>query len=104
MMKLSSGKEVCPSLWIVGTKDVEISFDLLIGSFGLSISLGVICSGELDVVLEEASQFSGEGTCKLWSSVGYQRIMEAKAFEYMVEEKFGHSHSVYGFRDRKSVV
>ena len=96
-MKLSGGKEVCPSLWIVGTKDAEISFDLLVGPFSLSIRLEVVCSGELDVILEEASQFSGEGGCELWSSVRYQRVMEAEAFEYMVEEKFGNSHGIYGF-------
>ena len=75
MMKLSGGEEVSPSPQIVGTKDAEISFNLLVGSFGLPICLGMVCGGELDVILEEASQFSGEGRCKLWSSVGYQRVM-----------------------------
>ena len=97
MMKLSSGKEVCPSLQIVGTKDAEISFNLLVGPFGLSICLGMVCNGELDIVLEEVGQFSGKGRCELWSSVRYQRVMEAEVFEYMVEEKCGNSCSIYGF-------
>ena len=53
MMELSSGKEVSPFLWIAGTEDMEISFDLLVGSFGLSICLGVVCGGEFDVILEK---------------------------------------------------
>ena len=54
MVKLSGGKEVCPFPRVVGTEDVKISFNFLIGSFRLSICLGVISGGEFDVVLEEA--------------------------------------------------
>ena len=54
MVKLSSGKEICPFLRIVGAEDTEICFNLLIGLLGLSIHLGVICSGELDIVVEES--------------------------------------------------
>ena len=68
-MELSSGKEVHPFLWVVSTENVEISFDLLVGWFSLSISLRVVCGGEFDIVLEEARQFSGKGGCKLWASV-----------------------------------
>ena len=96
MVKLSSGKEVHPFPRVVGTEDAEIGFHLLIGSFRLSICLRVICSGELDVIVESC-QFSGEGRCKLWASVRYQEVMEAKAFKHMVEEKFGHFGSIYGF-------
>ena len=52
-MELSGGKEVSPFPWIVGTEDTDISFDLLVGWFGLSICLRVVCGGEFDVVLEE---------------------------------------------------
>ena len=97
MVKLSSGKEVHPFPRVVGTEDAKIGFHLLIGSFCLSICLRVICSGELDIIVEESCQFSGEGRCELWASVGYQGVMEAEAFEHMVEEKFGHSGSIYGF-------
>ena len=54
MMKLSGGKEVRPFPRIVGTEDAKISFNFLIGSFRLSICLGVISSGEFDIILEEA--------------------------------------------------
>ena len=53
MMKLSGGKEVCPFPRVVGTEDAEIGFNLLIGLFGLSVCLRVICGGEFDVVVEE---------------------------------------------------
>ena len=54
MMKLSGGKEVHPFLRVVGAEDVKICFNLLIGSFCLSICLRVICSGEFDIVVEES--------------------------------------------------
>ena len=53
MMKLSGGKEIRPFPRVVSTEDAKISFNLLIGSFHLSISLGMISSGEFDVILEE---------------------------------------------------
>ena len=55
MMKLCGGKEVCSFPRIIGTKDMEICFNLLIGLFSLSISLRVICGGESDIVVEKPS-------------------------------------------------
>ena len=54
MMKLSSGEEVRPFLGVIGTEYAKIGFYFLIGSFRLSVCLGVVCSGEFDIVLEEA--------------------------------------------------
>ena len=54
MVKLGSGKKVRPFLRVVGTEDVEICFNLLIGLFCLSIRLRVICGGEFDIVVEES--------------------------------------------------
>ena len=54
MMKLSGGKEVHPFLRVVGTEDAKICFNLLIGSFCLSICLRVICSGESDIIVKES--------------------------------------------------
>ena len=53
-MKLSGGKEVRPFLRVVDAEDVKICFDLLIGSFCLSICLRVIGSGEFDIIVEES--------------------------------------------------
>ena len=54
MVKLSSGKEVCPFPRVVGAKNAKVHFNLLIGSFGLSISLRVVCSGELDIIMKKS--------------------------------------------------
>ena len=54
MVKLSGGKGVCPFLRVVGTEDAKVYFNLLIGSFYLSISLRVICGGEFDIIVEES--------------------------------------------------
>ena len=45
VLELSSGEEVCPGVRIIGTEDTEISLDFLVGWFGLSVSLGVVCGG-----------------------------------------------------------
>ena len=66
MMKLSGGKEVHPFPRVVGTEDTEIGFNLLIGPFGLSICLRVICSGEFDIIVEESCQLSSKCRGKLW--------------------------------------
>ena len=71
MVKLSSGKKVRPFPRVVGAEDAEVCFNLLIGSFCLSVRLRVIRSGEFDIVVEESCQFSGKGRCELWASVGY---------------------------------
>ena len=45
MLEFGRGKELGPLVRIIGTKDTEISFYFLIGSFGLSVGLGMIGSG-----------------------------------------------------------
>ena len=54
MVKLSGGEKVCPFPRVVGTEDAEICFNLLIGSFCLSIRLRVIRGGEFDIIVEES--------------------------------------------------
>ena len=54
MVKLSSGEKVCPFPRVVGAEDAKICFNLLIGSFCLSIRLRVIHGGEFDIVVEES--------------------------------------------------
>ena len=84
MVKLSGREEVHPFPRVVSTDDAKVCLYLLVGPFHLSIRLKVICSGELDIIVEELCQFSGEHRCELWTSVRYQGVMEAKAFEYVV--------------------
>ena len=54
VVEFSGGKELYPFGWVVGTEDAEIGFKFLIGSFCLSIGLGMIGSGESYVVSKEA--------------------------------------------------
>ena len=61
VLKLSCDKEVGPGLGIVGAEDPKVGFDFLVGSFGLSIGLRVIGSGESDVIVEKMDEFSGKG-------------------------------------------
>ena len=53
MVEFGGGKELHPFSWVIGTKDVEISLELLIGSFSLSVGLRVVGGGESYVVVEE---------------------------------------------------
>ena len=61
MLEFGKGKGLRPLVRIIGAEDMKISFDFLIGSFSLSISLGVVGSGEVDIVFKKSSKFSGEG-------------------------------------------
>ena len=99
-MKPSGGKKVHPFPGVIGAENAKICFNLLIGSFRLSVCLRVICGGEFDIVVEELCQLSGKCRRKLRTSIGYQGVMEAEALEYVVEEMFGHSGCVYRFRAR----
>ena len=54
MLKFGSGEEIKPGFGVVGTKDAEIRFYLLVGALSLSVSLGVVGSGKFDIVLEES--------------------------------------------------
>ena len=53
MVKLSGGKEVHPFPRVVGTEDVKMCFNFLIGPLSLSICLRMICDRKLDIVVEE---------------------------------------------------
>ena len=75
MVEFHRGKELYPFSWIVGTKDAEISFEFLIGSFGLSIGVRMIGSGEANIIFEEASELFGEGRGELWTMVRDESVM-----------------------------
>ena len=70
MLEFSSGKKVGPGSGIVGAENTEVGFHLLIDSFSLSISLGMIGCGESDVVVEELGKFLSKGRSKLGASIG----------------------------------
>ena len=54
VLKFGCREEIEPGSRVVGAKDTEISLYFLVGAFGLSVGLGVVCGGEFDVVLEES--------------------------------------------------
>jgi hypothetical protein len=69
------GEELRPFMGIIGAEDSEISFYLLIGPFRLTICLGVIRSGEANIILKNLGEFTGEGRRKLWAMVGDEDVM-----------------------------
>ena len=54
MVEFGGGEELHRFSQVIGTEDAEIGLEFLIGSFSLSVGLGMIGSGESYVVVEEA--------------------------------------------------
>ena len=52
VVEFGCGEEFRPFLGVVGAEDSEISFNFLVGSFSLPISLGVIGSRKADIIVE----------------------------------------------------
>ena len=100
VLELGGSKELGPLVWVVYAEDPEVGFNFLIGSFSLSVSLGVIGSRQADVVFKDSSEFSGEGRCELWATIRDEGIVKSKAFEYMVKKELGDSVRVDGFGAR----
>ena len=70
MDKFCRGKESSPFPRVVSAEDPEIGFNLLIGLFSLSVSLGVVGRGKANIVFKDTSKFSSKGRGKLRASVG----------------------------------
>ena len=60
MLEFGGCEDLGSLVWVVCAEDPEVSFNFLIGSFGLPISLGMISGGKADIVFEDSSKFSGE--------------------------------------------
>ena len=75
MVEFCGDKELYPFSWVVGTKDAEIDFKLLIGSLSLTIHLWVISSRQVNVIFEEASEFLGEGGGKLRTTIRDESVV-----------------------------
>ena len=52
VVEFGCGEEFCPFLGVVGTEDLEISLNFLVGSFSLPISLRVIGSRKANIIVE----------------------------------------------------
>ena len=59
----------------------------MVYTFGFSIGLGVVGSGEGEVIVEEASKLLGEGRGELWSSIRDNFVVETKAKVNFIEEE-----------------
>ena len=87
VLELSGGEKTSPRLGIVGAKDPKVGFDLLIGVFSLSVSLGVVSSGKVDVIMEESGEFPGKGGGELRSPIRDQGVVETETFEHVIEKE-----------------
>ena len=97
MLKFGGCKELGPLMWVVGTKDAEIGFDFLIGSFGLSVGLRVVSSRKSNIVFEDSGKFLSERRSELWSSVGNEGVVKSEAFEYMIKKELGNTIRIDSF-------
>lgn len=97
MGKFNVGNMVRPVLRLAGAIDAEISFDLLIGAFSLSVGLGVISSGHGGF---DAGKFAdlleGFGS-ELRSSVGDNAYRKSKSSVDIVEVELSGTNSINGF-------
>ena len=100
VLEFCGSKELGPLVGVAGTKDTEIGFDFLIGSFGLSVSLRMVCSRKSNIIFEDPGKFLSERRSELWSSVRDESIMKSKAFEHMVEKELGNTVHVNSLRTR----
>ena len=84
------GDTIGPRCRVVSTEDLKIGF-YLVYSFGLSVQLSMVGSGEGKVIFQEFSKFPSEGGCKLRASVRNDPVIEAKAKVYFVEKEWGYA-------------
>ena len=75
VVKFCRGKELYPFSRIVGTENVKVCFECLICSLCLTISLGMISSGEANIVFEETSEFFGECRSKLRTTIRDESVV-----------------------------
>ena len=100
MLKFSSGEEFGPLVRIIGAKDMKISFYFLIGSFRLSIGLGVISGGKADIILKNPGKLFSESRGELGTAIRDNSVMKSKAFEHMVKKELSNAVRVDRFRAR----
>ena len=81
--KLHERVQLMPHFRVVGAKDSEVDFELLIDSFCFSISLRVVSGTSEHFYSKESHDFTEYLRGKLWSSIREEGIREAKSFEHM---------------------
>ena len=96
MLEFCKHKELGPLMGVTSTEDTKVSFDFLISSLGLSISLRVVRGGESNVVFEDSGEFLGKRRGELGSSIRNEGVMKSEAFEYMVKKELCNTVCVDG--------
>ena len=91
--ELSMGDIIGPRSGVVPTEDPKVHLNFLIYPFGLPIRLGVVGSGEGEVVFQEFPESSSEGGSELGASVRDDFVVEAKVEVYFVEKECGDAFS-----------
>jgi hypothetical protein len=68
--KLSCWQELIPVILCVAREDTDELLELLVGAFGLAVSLWMVSGGRSGFNTDEASQFASELSDELWTMVG----------------------------------
>ena len=100
VMEFCREKELYPFSRVVGAKDVEISFKLLIGLLSLSISLRMVGSGEANIIFEETNEFLSKGGGELRALVGDESIVTVLFPDHSVL-LFFHTQCLLTWRGRR---
>ena len=100
MLDFSGSEEFRPLMRVIGAKYLKVSLDFLIGSFNLSISLGVIGGGEVDIILKDPSKFSSKGQGKLGTMIRDNGVIKSKVFKCVVEKELSNSIRINSFGAR----
>ena len=91
---------VGPCVWMGLTIESEVCFDCLVGTFGSSVSLGVVCGTFLVIDTKESVQFLEDGGGKLRSTVCDESFREAEAAIDMIVIELSGGESVNCFVSR----
>ena len=76
--EFSVGDLVCPGTRVGPAEDPEVCLDLLVNTFCLTVRLEVVGGGEGEIIVEELSEFLGEGRGELWTLVRDDFIVKSE--------------------------
>ena len=85
--EFSMGDRFGPRCGIIAAKDTKVGFDFLIDPFRFAVRLWVIGGGEREIVVEESSELSSEGRCKLRTTIGDDLIKKSEVEEDLVKKE-----------------